>query len=310
MRVWTGDPRFWGPGPASGMALSIGVFDGLHRGHQELLSGLASQAAALADLPVGVVTFDVHPRAVLAPDRAPKTLMPVPRRLEVLESMSVDQVGVLPFAEVRHLSPDEFVHRVVVNGFKARLVIVGHDFRYGVGRAGNVTSLRESGERNGFVVEARELLRAGTDPISSSMIRFRIAQGDVAAAADLLGRPHELAAPHGTDRSGRSESGTVTADLDFDPAMAVPPPGAYAVRTVIGTGIHPGLCLVGYRRGPDGQPTPARVHFVDRQPRIRPRDIVTLRFVERVRGPVSGPESSSWALVREGDILRARRLLR
>lgn len=287
------------------MALSIGVFDGLHRGHQELLAGLASQAGAPAGLPLGVVTFDVHPRALLTPDRAPKTLMPVTRRLEILESMGVDQVGVLPFANIQHLPPDEFVHRVVVNGFNARLVVVGHDFRYGAGRAGDVTGLRESGERNGFAVEARELLREGPVPISSSMIRGLIAQGDVATAADLLGRPHELTAPHPSGHPSRSGLGTVTADLDFDPAMAVPAPGSYAARIVVGTDIHPGLCVIGSRRGTEGLPVAARVHVLDRQRSVRSGEPVTVRFV----GQVCGPATGSHAVALERDIRRARRLL-
>lgn len=300
----------WGPGPASGMALSIGFFDGLHRGHQELLAGLASRAGALADLPVGVVTFDIHPRALLTPDRAPKTLMTVTRRLEVLDSMGVDQVGVLPFAQVHHLPPDEFVRRVVIKGFNARLVTVGHDFRYGAGRAGDVAGLRESGERNGFTVEACELLLAGSVPISSSMIRGRIAQGDVATAAELLGRPHELTAPQTAGPGGRSGLGTVTADLDFDPAMAVPAPGAYAVRIEIGTDRYPGMCLIGSRGGPEGSPATARVYVLERRREVRTGDVVTVRFVDRVGDPVYGPDQRSAAFALERDIDQARRLLR
>lgn len=287
------------------MALSIGVFDGLHRGHQELLTGLASRAGAPAGLAVGVVTFDVHPRALLTPDRAPKTLMPVTRRLEILESMGVDQVGVLPFAEIQHLPPDEFVHRVVVNGFNARLVAVGHDFRYGAGREGDVAGLRESGERNGFVVEARELLRAGPVPISSSMIRDLIARGDVTTAADLLGRPHELTAPHSSGHPSRSALGTVTADLAFDPGMAVPAPGSYAARIVVGTDIHPGLCAIGSRRGTVGLPGAARVHVLDRRRAVRSGEPVTVRFVGQLHGPATGSD----AVAIEHDIHPPGRLL-
>ena len=309
MRVWTGDPRFWGPGPASGMALSIGVFDGLHRGHQELLAGLASRAGALADLPVGVVTFDAHPRALLTPDRAPKTLMTVTRRLEILDSMGVDQVGVLPFAQVHHLPAEEFVRRVVINGFNARLVTIGHDFRYGAGRAGDVASLRESGERNGFTVEACELLPAGSVPISASMIRDRIARGDVATAAELLGRPHELEARHAAERRLASGHGAVTAELDFDPAMAVPAPGAYAVRIVIGADTYPGMCLIGSLGGPAGLPVPARAFVLDRKGEVQSGDTVAVRFVDRVRDPASGPDLRSRAPGVERDIDRVRRLL-
>ena len=287
------------------MAVSIGVFDGVHRGHQELLSGLVAQARDLADLRAAVVTFDTHPRSLLTPERAPRTLMSVNRRIEVLESLGVDQVGILPFAQIQHLPPDEFVRRVVVNGFNARLVIVGRGFRYGAGRAGKVTSLRESGERNGFTVGTRHLLRSGSVPISSSMIRACIAQGDVATAGDLLGRPHELSARRVTGGFGRSEFGTVTTDLGFAPVMAVPAPGSYAARIVIGGNTYPGLCLIESRKESDTSAIPAQVHVLDRRLPSGTGDTLTVRFVEqvRVRGLDAGPT------VLEQDILRVRRLL-
>ncbi len=309
MKVWRGDPRCWGPGPATGMVLSIGVFDGIHRGHQALLTGLATRARTPDDLPIGVITFDTHPRALLNPDRAPKTLMAMSRRLEVLESMGVDQVGILPFRKIHRLEPDQFVRQVVVNGFNGRLVIVGKGFRYGAGRSGSVTSLKESGRREGFTVEARDLFLEGSTPISSSMIRKFIAQGEVSTARHLLGRPHELQAPYGVDQLGNSNLGTATADLDFDPAMAVPAPGVYAVRLLAGGRERPGLCLIRRRDGTEWSGAPAQIHLPDRRG-LRPREgMLTVRFLERLRGLPSRTVEPSAATVLRQDISRARDLL-
>lgn len=309
MKVWRGDPRFWGPGPAGGMALTIGVFDGLHRGHQDLLSRLAARARPPSGFPIGVVTFDVHPRALLAPDQAPKTLMPVGRRLELLASMGVDQVGILPFEKVSRLAPDEFVRRVVVGGFNAHLVIVGAGFRYGAGRKGSAATLRESGERRGFAVEVRDLLRAGSIPVSSSMIRKYVARGEVAAAADLLGRPHELTATRRLGGPEASESGIPFVDVEFDQAMATPSPGVYAVRVNAGGDRLPGICLIpaGGRAG--DPPPPARVHVPDRLPSFHSGPAMSVCFVDLVRGLSTGREDPARASVIRRTIRRARELL-
>ena len=309
MKVWRGDPRYWGPGPATGTVLSIGVFDGIHRGHQFLLTCLGARARALADLPIGVVTFDTHPRALLNPDQAPKTLMAVSRRLEVLESMGVDQVGILPFGKIHHLEPDQFVHQVVVNGFNGRLVMVGKGFRYGAGRSGSVTSLKESGRRRGFIVEARDLFQEGSTPISSSMIRKFITQGEVAAARHLLGRPHELQPLRGVGHLKDSDLGTATADLDFDPAMAVPAPGVYAVRMIAGGRERPGICLIRRSAGTEGASGPAQIHLPDRRGLGRSENTLTVRFLERVRKLPSRTVAPSASTVLRQDISTARELL-
>ena len=175
-------------------ALTIGVFDGVHLGSPERCwppcrRGLSESGGLEKAV---VVTFDVHPRSLVTPGRAPKMLTTVAHRIEMLESMGIDQVGVLPFALIHRLPPDEFVRRVVVDGFNARVVTVGHGFRYGAERTGDVASLRQAGDSYGFLVEARELLEGEGGPISSSAIRRCVAEGDVVTATGLLGRQHEL----------------------------------------------------------------------------------------------------------------------
>ena len=306
MRVWTGDPRGWGPAPPGGTALTIGVFDGVHRGHRAVLCALAERAEA-GNLRTAVVTFDVHPRSVVVPARAPKMLATVARRLELFERVGVDYVGVLPFDRIRHLPPEEFVRRVVVNGFDARAVVVGHGFRYGSGRTGDVTSLRTAGEAWGFAVDARRLLASAQRPISSSFIRQCIAHGDVATANTLLGRPHELPAlVTGAPKGGTSDR-LPTAYVEVDRSMAVPGQGVYAGWILVGDKNLRALCDVGARTVAGGSSELIRIHFLDSDAEIGSSS-VGVHFVDRMsdQPPAGGDEGAGGVA---GDVARARRLL-
>ena len=281
MRIWTGDPRGWGPGSPGGTALTIGVFDGVHRGHRALLGALAERARAAGNLGTVVVTFDVHPRSVVAPTRAPKMLATVARRLEVFEELGIDQVGVLPFGRVRRLPPREFVRRVVVDAFEARVVVAGRGFRYGAGRTGDVASLRSAGEAWGFTVETRRLLEGAHGSISSSFIRRCIADGDVEAAGDLLGRPHELPALITRTAPEEAGYGMPAAHLEVDRSMAVPGDGLYAGWVVTRHRTLPAICDTAARAAHAGSTRPIKIHLLEPEPDLRARE-VGLRFAARL----------------------------
>lgn len=241
MKVWTGDPRKWGPPPERGSAATVGVFDGVHEGHQALLS-VVLEHAALVGAESAVVTFDVHPRSVTDPGQAPKMLTTLERRIDHLEWMGVDRVGVLPFGMVRSWTPEEFIRRVAVDAFAVRDMIVGDGFRFGAGRTGDAAALVKEADKYGFGVTAVEIIEEGGSPVSSSAVRRCIAEGDVSAAAVLLGRYHGVqAAPVGP---GREPTST---ELEIDPAMAVPAPGVYAVMAGAMEQEEPqaGLCIIG-----------------------------------------------------------------
>ena len=297
MKVWTGDPRKWGPGPDRGTAVTIGVFDGVHQGHRGLLGVMSDLALALGGVERAVVTFDVHPRSVVAPDRAPKMLTTVEQRLEIFESLGVDQAGVLPFDLVRSWPPDEFVRRVVVDGLAARLVAVGAGFRYGAGRRGDAPALRRAGEEYGFEVEELGLLAGEEGPISSSAIRRFIAEGDVAAAGRLLDRRHGLQVR--VPESGRcgAWSDSPVVEVEVDRSMAVPGPGVYAVWAAPEGDEDPcpGLCSIGAE---------VELYAPDRIGGLHGQEIRVL-FVDRLREDPSfgGPTRL------EQDMALARRLL-
>ena len=193
MRVWHDLGAVEDLGPA---VVTIGTFDGVHRGHRAVLARAGERAGELGGIPVVALTFDPHPMRVLRPDHAPLLLCDVERRVELLGAAGADAVLVLPFGrEVSNWSPQEFIDRVVVGALRARAVVVGENFRFGQKAAGRVATLTEAGETAGFEVHGLTLAGdAGPEhrAWSSTYIRERVAEGDVEAAAEALGRPLRL----------------------------------------------------------------------------------------------------------------------
>ncbi|THV31352.1 bifunctional riboflavin kinase/FAD synthetase [Glycomyces paridis] len=237
METWRGmdaTPEGW---PAS--VVAIGVFDGVHRGHAALVR-TAVKAASERDARSVVVTFDPHPTAVVAPQAVPARLTSLERRIELLGALGVDGVCVLPFTEeLSKLSPDYFVRHVLVGALHAKAVVVGENFRFGHKAAGDTAKLAELGEEFGFEVLAQHL-NADTAPAdgspappqsvySSTRVRRLVAEGDVAAAAEVLGRDFgvEGTVVHGAGRGGTA-LGFPTANLDVADGTAIPADGVYA----------------------------------------------------------------------------------
>jgi riboflavin kinase / FMN adenylyltransferase len=183
VRLETLEPRSW-PRPA----VAVGNFDGVHRGHQALVAQAVADARASKGTAV-VLTFDPHPSRVLAPERAPATLMTLEQKAEWLFRLGVDRVAVLPFTPLLAAQPaTEFAHRVLHGALQATTVVVGAAFRFGHGRAGDVALLRRLGRSLGFRVHGmRPVFHQGA-PISSSRVREALARGDVAGAAEMIGR--------------------------------------------------------------------------------------------------------------------------
>ena len=296
MKIWRGDPLTWGPGPDGGTAVTIGVFDGVHRGHRTLLESLSESAAAAGGLETVVVTFDVHPRRFFDPIDGPAMLVTLSRRLELLESMGVDHVGVLPFADVRHLGPEDFIRRVVSGAFNARAVVVGEGFRYGARRAGDVDDLVASGHTHGFRVDAIRLRDGKEGPVSSSTIRRHIAAGEVAAAAELLGRPHEVPGRRVVPAEG-GDASTMAVEVDW--SMAVPGSGVYAVTIGADDPESPGACSIG------SAGRSLRVRLPDRSAGPVPGDRLVLTFLDRLRPAPPGGHAAP--RITAADLAGARR---
>ncbi|MGC5168441.1 bifunctional riboflavin kinase/FAD synthetase [Luteimicrobium sp. DT211] len=219
--------------------VTIGNFDGVHRGHVAVCRAIVERARVDGARAVAV-TFDPHPASVHRPETAPELLTGVPDRLELLAETGLDAVLLLRYSlEFAQQTPDEFVRRYLVEGLRARRVVVGRDVRFGRGNAGTLETMIELGERHGFVVEVvgdvGQTPHDGHARWSSTYVRELLATGDVAAAAAVLGRPHRLrgVVVHG-DARGR--------ELGFPTANLGPAPDGTAVQGMVpADGVYAGL---------------------------------------------------------------------
>ena len=220
----------------------IGVFDGVHKGHQLLLN----RAKEIADgRSIIALTFDPHPTTVFAPDKAPTMLTTLADRVELLKIHNADQVAVMKFNEkFAAMSPEDFVETVLVKQLHASTVIVGKNFTYGHKAAGSVDTLIKSGLIHNFTVDVQEL-KADTEVISSSRIRALVKEGKVEEARALLSRPHRLdgVVVHGEKR-GR-EIGYPTANLGKIEGQTIPADGVYAGWLTVGINFWPAAISIG-----------------------------------------------------------------
>ena len=225
----------------------IGVFDGVHKGHQALLN----RAKEIADgRTIIALTFDPHPRAVFAPDSVPPMLTTLADRVELLKIHNADQVAVMKFNEqFAAMSPEKFVEDILVNQLHVSTVIVGKNFTYGAKAAGTVETLKADGATHNFTVDVQELankdLNGGEEVISSSRIRNLVLEGKVEEARELLSRPHRLdgIVVHGEKR-GR-EIGYPTANLGKIDGQTIPADGIYAGWLTVGINFWPAAISIG-----------------------------------------------------------------
>lgn len=250
MQRWRGPddvPSDWGR-----CVLTIGVFDGVHRGHAELISR-AVKAGRSRGVPVVLMTFDPHPMEVVFPGSHPAQLTTLTRRAELAEELGVDVFLVMPFtADFMKLTADRYIHELLVERLHVVEVVVGENFTFGKKAAGNVGTLRKAGERFGFAVEAVSLVadhqQSETVTFSSTYIRSCVDAGDVVAAAEALGRPHRVegVVVRGDGR-GRG-MGYPTANVAPPMYSAIPADGVYAAWfTLIGHGPGTGEVVPGER---------------------------------------------------------------
>ncbi|MET9364005.1 bifunctional riboflavin kinase/FAD synthetase [Streptomyces sp. NPDC006632] len=230
MQRWRGledIPQDWGRS-----VVTIGSYDGVHRGHQ-LIIGRAVERARELGVPSVVVTFDPHPSEVVRPGSHPPLLAPHHRRAELMAGLGVDAILILPFtSEFSKLSAADFVVKVLVDKLHAKLVVEGPNFRFGHKAAGNVEVLAELGRTYDYEVEVIDLRvrgeAGGGEPFSSTLTRRLVTEGDIEGAAEILGRPHRVegVVVRGAQR-GR-ELGYPTANVETLPHTAIPADGVYA----------------------------------------------------------------------------------
>jgi riboflavin kinase/FMN adenylyltransferase len=254
------------PGDWGRSVVTIGSFDGVHRGHQLIINKTIEHARELGAHSV-VVTFDPHPSEVVRPGSHPPLLAPHPRRAELMAELGVDAVLVIPFTlAFSHLSPEEFVQRILVDALHATLIVEGSNFRFGHRASGNVELLAELGARYDFTVDVADFSveSASGTPLSSTLARRLVAEGDMAGVAEVLGRPHRVEGivVRGAQR-GR-ELGYPTANVETLPHTAVPSDGVYAGWLTANGERMPAAISVGTNPTFDGTARTVEAYAIDR----------------------------------------------
>ncbi len=299
------------PASLTASTVTIGNFDGVHRGHLAVIAR-ARAAADRLDVPLVAVTFDPHPMAVLRPEHAPSMLTTVDERAQLLGEVGVDHLFALPFdLSVAQWTPQEFVDRVLTQALGARAVVVGANFRFGNRASGDLAFLREVGEQAGFSAEGVEL-DGGPQVWSSTYIRTCLSTGDVAGAAQALGRPFSVrgAVVRG-DQRGR-ELGYPTANVPTDALTAAPADGVYAGRLRrLDTGeCFPAAISVGTNptfQGVEGRRVESYV--IDQTGLDLYGVEVEVEFTELLRGMVAFDGIDALVVQMAADVVRARAIL-
>jgi riboflavin kinase / FMN adenylyltransferase len=283
VRTFTGIdavPPHYGPS-----AVTIGKFDGVHQGHRAVIAKLREIAEA-RHLEAVAITFDRHPAAYHAPDRCPPQLVSTRQKLELLATTGLDATVLLHYdAGLAANTADAFVRRYLVEALHARVLLVGHDFRYGAGNEGDVDMLRRQGDELGFeVVVVEDVVPEGGRRVSSTWIRELLDAGDVEHAAELLGHVPTVSGlvVHGAKR-GR-ELGYPTANLAPDADGFIPGDGVYAGWLVDGGVRYPAAISVGNNPTFEGVPRKqVEAYVLDRDLDLYDH-VVGVEFANRIRG--------------------------
>ncbi|MGW6027451.1 bifunctional riboflavin kinase/FAD synthetase [Streptomyces sp. NPDC055099] len=311
MQRWRGledIPQDWGRS-----VVTIGSYDGVHRGHQ-LIIGRAVERARDLGVPAVVVTFDPHPSEVVRPGSHPPLLAPHHRRAELMAELGVDALLILPFtSEFSKLSPADFVVKVLVDKLHARLVVEGPNFRFGHKAAGNVAFLTELGATYDYEVDVIDLFVSGEagggEPFSSTLTRRLVAEGDVCGAAEILGRPHRVegVVVRGAQR-GR-ELGFPTANVETLPHTAIPADGVYAGWLHAQGEAMPAAISVGTNPQFDGTERTVEAYAIDRVGLDLYGLHVAVDFLAFVRGQAKFDSIDSLLVAIADDVKKSRELI-
>jgi riboflavin kinase / FMN adenylyltransferase len=288
--------------------LTIGNFDGVHRGHQALFRKSREWAEKLGGETV-VITFHPHPLQVLAPGEGPLFITSHERKLELIALCGVDVAVVVPFnREFAQMSAGDFVKTLLVGRIGPKAIIVGEDYRFGCNREGDTEFLQRMGDKYGFTVETVSGVQMDGTVVSSTLIRQFIQEGDLREASRLLGRPYEIVGTvvPGHQRGGRL-LGFPTANISLS-GQAPPKPGVYVVRVEVGERTYGGAANIGFNPTFGGTELSVEVFLFDFDDNLYEK-IIRVHFIERLRDEkrFSGPDEL--ALQIRKDVERARIIL-
>lgn len=315
MERWRGldaIPAGWGL--PDGSVVTIGFFDGVHLGHRRVVRRAVELArTAPGERKAVVLTFDPHPVEVVRPGLHPALLTTPQHRMDLMETLGVDAVLVLPFThELSQWSPEDFVRRILVERLRVAAVVVGENFRFGHRAAGTVATLGELGGRYGFTVEGLGLATEREDAgkrFSSTDVRRMVLDGDVAAAAARLDRPHRVegVVVRGAQR-GR-EMGFPTANLDSPRHTAIPADGVYAGWLVVDGEPLPAAVSIGTNPTFDGTERTVEAYAIGRTDLELYGKQVAVDFLQRIRGMEKFESMDALIKRMDQDVVEARELI-
>jgi len=261
--------------------ITLGNFDGLHLGHQELIRKIILRAEETGGLSM-VVTFRPHPLKILAPEKCPPLISIYEEKIQLLEKLGIDVLVKIPFTlDFSAMEPRDFVKNILVDLLGAKEIFVGYNYRFGKGRKGNIRMLRDLGKELGFIVREIEQVSLNGEVISSTRIRQLLINGEVEYAAKLLGRPYTLCGIV-VKGDGRGRGlGFPTANLASRHAI-IPSNGVYAVRLFVRDNYYNGIVNIGMRPTFDAKSLAIEVHIFDFDEDIYGEEM-TVYFAGKIR---------------------------
>ena len=292
----------------SGTIVTVGSFDGVHRGHQAVLAEIARRARQTGDESL-LVTFEPHPLEIVNPDAAPRLLTTPEEKREALAQTAVDRVAVVPFTpEFSQLGPTEFVRDILRARYGMRELVLGYDHGFGRGRSGDVEAVRRLGAADGFAVDVVDAVLEDGQPISSTLIRVAVAHGELERAARWLGRPYAVS---GVVERGAGRGRTIgipTLNLTPPPKKLLPPDGVYAVWASWRGGRHGGMMNQGPRPTFGVTARGLEIHLFDFAGDLY-GEMVRVEWVRRLREVRTFPSREALVLQLERDRAAARESL-
>lgn len=278
MKVLRGSYGDWAPSTV-GTAVTVGAFDGVHLGHEATLEGLKERAEGKRTV---VATFVPHPAAVLAPDMAPRLLTTPGQRARHFERLGIDLVAFIAFDdELRQMTAEDFVGKVLVRALGAEVIVVGADFRFGYHREGDSTLLADMAQQSGYEFHAVDLV-GGETAVSSTRIRLLLSAGLLEDATELLGRHYSIEGDVVIGEGRGEPMGAATANLGLERDQFIPKRGVYAVMVQLGDRNLSAACNVGIRPTFGGSEENVEVHILNFDEDIR-GEVIEVEFRHRLR---------------------------
>jgi len=287
--------------------VTIGNFDGIHRGHRSIFRQVVQRAHETNGTAV-VLTFQPHPVTVLAPEKHPRLLTSFEQKMRLIADCGIDYVICEPFDHrLAGMPAAEFAKTLLADRLHAREIMVGSGFAFGRKREGSITDLTQFGEQLGFAVHVVDPVKADGEVVSSSRIRSLLNAGEVQHVEELLGRPYSLSGPVVEGRQVGTHLGIPTANIRPDEDLALPR-GVYAVRVFLDDAAYPGVVNVGVNPTFAGERLNVEVHLLDFNRQIYGREI-DIHFIRRIRGEIAFPSPDALVRQIEKDIQTAKTLL-